>query len=256
MRYFTQSSAGWSGGEEVVYLFQANTAGLTGNLNDAEYYYALAHQRNPDYARARLGAAEIRYLRAASDCTPASIDRQGVIDAIAAYQDVLRAPHQPPLADIPTKVDLRVGRAYLCLAVAGEQGYRAAADAHFRKAIAAYDTGNARVQNMAADAYANLGLLALPLPGDAQALQQYRLALQHYERAITLSTDDRRKAIFYAQIGTIYARLGDQGAADRSFDEAVRLDSSSHDSFEAMRHAAQAKKPPADDIERSPDLTQ
>ena len=56
---------GWDPGEgkELLYVMLGNTAGKRGDLDAATQYYAEALAANPEYARAQLGAAEVR-LRA------------------------------------------------------------------------------------------------------------------------------------------------------------------------------------------------
>jgi tetratricopeptide (TPR) repeat protein len=219
-RYFqaAESTKGWDDrdGKEVLYLFLGTTANKREDLQAAQMYYARASGLNPEYARARLGLGEVQYhtSRGSGLCEPGTIDADGLRKAIAMYQSALDGP-SPLQANIPAKTAFFVGRAYLCLSRAHVSDYREDAAREFKKVIDEY-RGNQRIQNLAADAHANLGIVySTVLPGDnpEEVKAGYRAAAQEYSEAIKVSRQPEWQAYYYLSLTFVNLGLEECDAA-------------------------------------------
>jgi hypothetical protein len=85
------------------------------------------------------GIAEARFLQLNLRCGPsASHDLHQLRQVAAAFAAAGRAPYQPASANLDLKVDFGLGRAYVCLSLAGAD-YRAQASAHLSQVLAAVD---------------------------------------------------------------------------------------------------------------------
>ena len=111
----------------------------------------------------------------------------------------------------------------LCLSQAGVAPRWDEAGALFRHVVAAHAAGEDRLRDEAAEALANLGLIALPARGAAGAGPQLRHAADFYGRAMALSRDPNRQALFSSLLGFIHGRLGDVAAGDRAYRRAAAL---------------------------------
>jgi tetratricopeptide (TPR) repeat protein len=219
--FFTQALnlEGWSddSGKEILFLFLGNISGKLEDLSAAEFYYNESLKINPEYSRAQLGLVEVRYMRAVENCEAGSARVKEIRNAIRLYRQVLEAKDQPENADIQTKVDYRVGRAYTCLTQALAGDYSLLAEESLRRVIYEFEeNGNQRVAYHAAEAYSNLGFLALPYEGDSDSGDAYREALQHYSRAMEISDSNERKGHYASMIDFINARLGELDSANRA----------------------------------------
>ncbi len=215
--YFLASEAteGWDeeDGKEVLYHFLGNTALRLNHLQVAEGYYQHALQLEPEYARSQLGIAEINFHRSRADCQPDTVDAEGVHLAITGYQQALMAAVQPALSDIHTKAAFAVGRAYLCLSQAEIENHWSEAEQQFLAVIVDYEEGNPRVRELAADAYAHLGLIYLPEVDEVDTENKYQRAADAFVNALELTHYPERQATYNLWLGWIYAHSGDCTAA-------------------------------------------
>ncbi len=185
-----QIDAAETKGRAFLYVLRANTAFGSYNsfaanaandayLQQAKADFEEARKYDPNYARALVGLASIRYLRAQATNPPDSEELKGVL---ADYDRAANA-EQPPGADIPVKVALGKGQV---LTLFGE--YDQAQQA-FNKVIAAYGPDNQRVRELAAQAQAGLGFIAT-------ALDDYDKAITAYQAAATLTRLPMSKPAF------------------------------------------------------------
>lgn len=249
--FFAEAAAdpSWerSAGLELLLLFRGNTAGKLGDYEEAEQFYRQALAADPEYARALLGLAAVQLQRAKGTCTPETTDVAGLQKTIQLYEAALAAQNQPALADIGTKARAGLGQTHFCLEWAIGDGHAEQAVQAFQSVIADYEAGageanNERIRYLAAEAYANLGALSLPLQGTptAEAEAQYRTALQHYEQAIELSLDRTLIPLYYRTVGFLHGRLGEYDEADRAYTTAIaRSTASQRPTFEAERQELQ-----------------
>jgi len=197
----------WAGqeGQQLLYLLVGNAAGKSGDFERAEQAYRQSLQIDPEYARARIGLAGMYYLRALQPYNqsnlPADVDRSLLDTSIADYQQALLAQHQPPQADISAKAHFGLGQCYLMQSYAAGETRFAAAAAELQSVLAAYGDGqNPRLQELAAEAHARLGLIA-DLSGHPE------LAAAEYAQAADLTRyDTARHKLYERRAQTLAAR--------------------------------------------------
>ncbi len=210
----TGKSAGQAAaGDELAYLFLGHAARRRGDPDSAQHYYEAALAINPGYARALLSLADLQYMAAMGSCLPDDCDKAGVRQAIGAYEAV-PAADDVDYANIPAKRSFAIGRAYVCLALAGESASGPAAVAALEAVIAAYDTRDGRLADFAAESHQLIGLLLRASSG-AQRQADLEAADVRFAKAIDLSRHDERKAIFYLHRAEIQAELGRCGEAGK-----------------------------------------
>jgi tetratricopeptide (TPR) repeat protein len=242
-RYLTLAgqTAGWrdSEGTELLHLFIGNVASRRGAelrrddkepLARAQFARAIRAYRaalsvEPGYARALYGIAETRFLQLDLRCKPGTHDQTRQLQqVVATFATAGRAPHQPAGANLDLKIDFGIGRAYVCLSLAGDN-YRAPATAHLSQVLAAVDSATRpqtpALTRLAAETHGQLGLLALAEPDGADRRTRLQAAVGHYQRAITLSQayPDRARA-YWKNLASIYDQLGDQVKANQALKQA------------------------------------
>jgi tetratricopeptide (TPR) repeat protein len=211
-------------GGEVLHLFWGNAAARLGDLSLAETQYQLALRINPEYARARVGLAENVYQRSYNDCRAGAINAEGVQQALRGYRSALTARERPARSNIESKVALGVGRAHLCLSIAGVEASWAQAETELRSVANTYDNGNTEIDELAAEAYSGLGLLEIQTAGDRGG--NLETAITDLERAITIADADptsNRQYIWHGFLGYAHCQLGHTPKALDSYDQAIRL---------------------------------
>lgn len=224
-RYFEAAEAieGWD--DEVLYQFLGNTAGHLGDLDTAQWFYEQALERNPGYARAQLGIAEVLFQRSmGQSCEEPPASVEGLYQSIDLYRSALQATDQPASSAIGAKVALSVGRIYLCLSLAGVGDHWLEAERELRSAIEQYDAGSERARDLAAEAYGALGIIAAPTEGDPDSGTRFRQAADMYIHAIELSRHPSRVAHFYRMLGYMYERLNELDHADSAYARAKAAD--------------------------------
>jgi tetratricopeptide (TPR) repeat protein len=207
---------GWEDrdGKEVAYLFLGSARGEQGNLAEAREAYDRALGLNPEYSRALYGLAEVRFQESKGTCEAGTVDVAGLREAGTGYRRAGSAPVQPPLADMPTKVHFGLARVFVCLSQGIVEDRWGDAEREFRAVIAEFDRGNERVKELAAESYAGLGFVYLPMQGDTDAREKYQKALASYIRAIELTEREDRRDVFRDQARFICGRLVGLGAQD------------------------------------------
>ena len=223
---FSRAQQDWTDpvGRKLVNLFLGNTAGKRAQLGLARTYYRRALDADPSYGRARLGLAELSYQAASGrDCQPGRANTDGLRTALTLFQRVLAVGDQSPAADLPTKVAFGLGRTYWCLTESGIADYSAQARAQFTIVIDAFDRGNRRIRELAAQASFGLGLtyLAGQATPDPEAS---RRAIEAHERAIRYSLDPHQQADVLESLADIYTTLGDAVRACDAYRRAAVLD--------------------------------
>lgn len=220
------SSPGWDdrAGKQVLYLFLGNASGKLHQFVEADAFYDRAISLDPQYARARLGKAEVAFQQARSDCEKGNADPAGLSKALDLYQVALGSPAQPAPADIPTKVAFGSGRILLCLSQALVADRWADAERELKNVIRVFRDGNERVREMAAESYADLGLVYLPTATDPDADRAYRRAAEAFRSALGVTQRDERKALYLSLRGFALSRLGDAAGAQEAYAQAVALE--------------------------------
>jgi tetratricopeptide (TPR) repeat protein len=230
---------GWDDrdGKEVLYLFLGNTSGQQHKQSAAADYYETALDLEPEYARARLGVAEMIFHDSRGDCQPRTVDVEGLQEAIEGYQSALDADIQPALAHIETKTNFGLGRSYMCLSLALVDDYWSEAEESFERVIADIehieehgDEPGDYLKDLAAESYGFLAIIYMP-NRDASASQadaKFRQAATAYEAAIELLRDDpdrdERRGILYGNLGYVYLQLQEYDAAEQSYEQALEFD--------------------------------
>jgi tetratricopeptide (TPR) repeat protein len=177
---------------DVIYVLLGNVALHQHKWMEAEEHFSNARDINPDYARAHGGLATAFLFQAAASAPSGTYDFDiELLDkAIDAFQRALDSSDQSPLADTPTRARFGLGEVYLRKALrdnqvghskVGDQNYDLARQA-YGAVIQDYEAGNKRVQEFAARAHAQLGLIYW-LNGQPEA------AILEYEQAIDLLPD-------------------------------------------------------------------
>lgn len=205
-------------GKESVYLMLGNTAGRLDRLEEAEEYFQQSLLLNPDYARARVGLAEL-YFRRALGLPPvqdvSQISRPDLELARKELQAALLAQDAPPSADILAKVWFGEGRLALIESqISQDPRFLDTAKTAFQKVIAAAESDNPRLGEHAALAHGYLGSIAWLQNDLAGAEGELR-------RAATEVHSARARASFWAQLGEIYLQLGESAQAVEAYRQAV-----------------------------------
>lgn len=182
-------------GKQVLYLLIGNAATKSNNFALAEQYFTASLKLDPEYSRALISQAGVYYMRSLerynTSENPADADAALLQLSIDTYQKASRAAHQPPLADISTKVHFGLGQADLMLTYSGKDNSFDAAAREFRTVIADYGDGkNPRVRELAAEAHARMGLIYALTANRALAFSEYQSA------ANLLDDDPERKALY------------------------------------------------------------
>jgi tetratricopeptide (TPR) repeat protein len=225
-REFTRTQQDWADpvGRKLLNLFLGNTAGKRAQFGLARTYYQQALDTDRSYGRARLGLAELTYQAAAGkDCQPGQANADGLRTALTLFQHVLDAGDQSPATDLPTKVAFGLGRTYWCLTEGRIADYSAEARAQFITVIDAFDRGNRRIRELAAQASFGLGLTYLSGQASPDA-EDYRRAIEAHQRAIRYSLDPRQQADVLESLADIYEQLNNTQQACEAYRRAAALD--------------------------------
>jgi len=226
-----EAGPGWRDeeGREILYLFMGNAALQLKDLAAADAHFSRALAINREYARARLGLAEVVRQRSSGDCTAERADAAGLRDAASRFRAALDAKDQPALSNVATKATFGAGQADLCLSQAGAEDRWDEARRAFAAVIAEHARGNARVTELAVEARAYLALIDVLTAGDApDAAASYRAAIAEYERAIALNRElspprPEREALYLVWQAWCHIRLGAIDQARAAVDEADRV---------------------------------
>jgi tetratricopeptide (TPR) repeat protein len=217
-------------GKELVYLFLGNAAERRGaqqqgaeehphpaarrSFAEAVSYYQTALRIDGQYARAWYGLAETRFLQVGLSCQPDRIDRRLLAQAVRDFQRAQLATHRPTVANLDAKIAFGLGRAYVCMTLAGVADRRVEALGQLAIAMRAFqpilpeDPSTRRLRQLAAEAYGQRGLLATAYVDAPDARTQDLRAVTDYKQAIALSADrPQRQGVFYDNLAHVYDRL-------------------------------------------------
>ncbi len=252
-------------GKTAVHL--AGEAADRGDAGAAEELLGAARERYAsvgDDPLAHLYLGELAFQRAHGACVdapasaplpagcvipagcaaPRPVDRAGLTEAEQWYTQAAMAPAGDLLDDLGVKARFGLGRTRLCQSIAGADRWDDAAR-DLGAVVDAHRAGNRRVAMLAAEAEANLGLLALVRPqsrggsvGDqgppaastdaaiAEARRRIDLALARFAAAVATADgapgaiDPVRTAGFLAWRASLQRQRGDLEAAARLLAEA------------------------------------
>ncbi len=221
-----RSNAGWDDrdGKEVVHIFIGNAAAKLGDIDTASDAYDQAVALNPEYARGRLGQAEIAFQRSRSDCEQGEVDEAGLHRAAELFHAALAARDRPSFSDVPIKATFGAGRVHLCLTQALVGDFAGPAEAEFKQVIDEFERGNRRLRELAAESHAGLGLVHWPPADDPDSSRRLEQVAADYQRALDVTAIDSRKALFHSLRGAVFGRLGDGARAGDEYRQAVALE--------------------------------
>ena len=230
------SSTLWniSSGREVIYLFVGNAALKANMLDKAEAAYNDALLLDFEYARAIAGLGSV-YRAASVTDSPSEIsipDTSKLDKALQYYNLAQAAKNQPSTADIPTKVAFGKGEVYWSQANAGLITFDKAIQ-QYQVVIEQYNNGkNARIQELASEAHARLGIINLNN-------NQPDTALQELTTARDLSSHPFRRGLYWRLLGIVYKSQGKTEDAATAFQSAIKqyeaaLPLTSQDDLRAM----------------------
>ena len=205
---FTKAEASWPGsadrinGRQVVLSLLGNVSGLRENLDAADEYFTRALDLDPEYSRARFGAAEVRFQRSRGSLCGLTGDGDvaGLEDAVRQFEELIDLP-APPLAFLPERARLEIGKIYQCLTLNGVD--RRDETREILEAVIADISNETRLRDLEADAHFSLGAHHL-LNRDTPA------ALAEFEIAVETTVNPIRKRGFYISLAFIHLCQLDQ----------------------------------------------
>jgi len=196
------SSAGRINGREVVLSLLGNVSGLQDDLDAAEEYFTEALDLDPEYSRARFGSAEVGFQRSRGSLCGGTGegDVVGLEDAVRQFEELIDLP-APPLAFLPERARLEIGRIYECLTLNGIDRRDEARE--ILEAVIADISGQTRLRDLKAEAHFSLGIYHM-LNGVEPA------ALAEFETAVETTVNPIRKSGFYRSLAAIHLCQLDQ----------------------------------------------
>jgi hypothetical protein len=206
----------------MLELFLGNVAGKLGRLDEAADEFGSALDDENEFARARVGLAEVAFHRASGRiCAPGGTDADGLRAALAQFDHADRVL-QPDSLVPALKVGIGRARAYLCLSQSGAESRWTDAEREYRSVIA---TGEhtATATPVVAEAWAGLALLAYPRSDAAKDPDAYREVVARIGRALALARNTRRERAFLEIEADALMRAGAAAEARRSQREADAL---------------------------------
>lgn len=195
-------------------LFLGSSFGHLHRFAAAATHFTKALEWKPDFARAKLGQAQVEFLQARGKCQPNDADIDGIQRALAGYQAALSMT-SPPLADIPLKIKLFEGAAYLCLGSAENPSHLPLAQERFNAVIDAFvSSRNPRLQYLAAEATEDLGMLHLMQYEATKDSDERAAALKALEQAVSWGREADKKAATLSLMALTHLQ---DGACDSAF---------------------------------------
>lgn len=173
---------------DVIYVMLGNVALRQRDWVNAEKYYSEARTVNSNYARAYIGLGSTYLALATTNVQSETYDFNiSLLDkAIEAYQLALDSQEQPPLSDVSIRASFGLGDTYLRKALLENEAGNIEASNHyfnlteqvFQLVIRDYETGNVRIQELAAHTHARLGLLYWQTQGPEMAIPEFEEAIE------------------------------------------------------------------------------
>jgi tetratricopeptide (TPR) repeat protein len=144
-------------------------------LENALTYYNKALGLDEQYARAKLGLANVLYLEALGDlyAEKNQIDLDKMIEAENAYKDILAMPDAQGNSNILSKVYYGYGQIHLA------RGQYDLAEIEFLKVIKLYQGQDESLETTASHAYARLGWIARQRKDYSHAIEFIQKAIEH-----------------------------------------------------------------------------
>jgi tetratricopeptide (TPR) repeat protein len=188
---------GWDDdqGKEVLYAWIGFTAGKVKQYDLTRSALAKAIEINPGYARPYIGMANLNYVLSFLPVTESKdindVD-QSLLDQCFEYLELaVQAPEKPPLADVDTKIHFSRGQCYWLKTYSGQLNDYSLATKEFQQVLDAYGDGaNPRLQELAGESHARLGLIATVTNNPTEALT-------HYQDAVNLLSDNPERQADY-----------------------------------------------------------
>jgi tetratricopeptide (TPR) repeat protein len=137
----------------------------------------------------------------------------GLEDAVTQFEEVIELP-SPPLAFIPERAWVEIGKIYECLFLNGRGHLEEARE--ILEAVIADISDETRLDDLTADAHFSLGLYYL-LKGDQGA------ALAEFETAVDTTRNDIRKRGFYHSMALYLCHLDQPELAETYYREAEAI---------------------------------
>jgi tetratricopeptide (TPR) repeat protein len=200
---------GDTNGLEVVFTLLGNVSGLRNEIDAADRFYAQALELDPDYARARFGAAEVQFQRSKGTVCfgTGAADLDELDGALARFEELLELP-APELAFLPERARVEIGRINLCLTSNGVERREEARDV--LQAVISDIGDKPRLRDLAADAHASLG--------DYHLLNKdFESAADEYTIAVDTTLDLNRKRGFYMSLAWVHLCRLDQPELAESY---------------------------------------
>jgi tetratricopeptide (TPR) repeat protein len=226
IEYFKRAEAteGWlsNAGKEVAYLLLGNAYARwaskdkdIAHLDEANLYLDKAQAIKDPYARAAVSRASVLYLQALGDPVSSTVDMDLLNEAEARFEEALLLEDAPPEANVESKVYFGLGQ--IDLVRFGVEGgdWLEEARSDFDRVIGEYEAGNERIQDLAAHAYARLGLIERLSGNEADALP-------FYEKSAELASPFYQVQ-YLAQVGDLYATLCQPEMAIEIYDRAIQI---------------------------------
>jgi hypothetical protein len=105
------------------------------------------------------------------------------------FEEAQTSPDQPPLSDIAVKASFQLARASVCLSQTRATNAWQQATELFQRVVHAYEAGNDRVRQLAAESHFGLAVIAAPEPKPQDSRTLLERAATECEKAMTLSQD-------------------------------------------------------------------
>lgn len=243
INYFLEAddTPGWldlrSTGKHVVkmlvgnaYVRRASKEKSPAYLPTANDYYDQSLAIDDQYARAEVGRAGVLYLMALGDPynadAPTQVDKNLLDRAEDAFERALTLENLPASANVGTKVQFGLAQIYLLRYTFADGDWLEQAVALFQAVVDQYEGGNAQIEDIAAHAYARLGLIRDRIDGDPVAARDlYMKAVDH--------ASPFYKAEYQARVGDLYAATCELQLAAEAYTEArgYALQNADQDSF-------------------------
>lgn len=186
--------------KSFAWLLIGNAEARLKRHDEAVRAYRRALEADPDSVRAKLGLAEIAYLRAGGSfsegmCTPA-VSRLAMLRRLERRYRRLRAELDDDRHDLRPRVEFALARTRLCILLVRGRGSIAEIEDGFRAAASALEQDSRKtwLRLLTADSYAMLGATSLLRLRDRDP--DPVTAARYYEAAAKTTPDERRRAIY------------------------------------------------------------
>jgi tetratricopeptide (TPR) repeat protein len=225
-------------GREVVYLLAGNVVSRQAlpvlleegesrgveTIQLAEEYYNLAIQsakQKGDYARAYIGLAGVQNFYAIYKARLTSnlddVDFRALEKEEEYLKRALFASYKPQTADIVEKVAFNRAQVFLLRnQLSGIPSELDQAEINYQIVVDSYNSGNARVRELAAHSYSGLALVA-------RARGEIDDAIREYDKAFGITRIPSLQALYLYHIGNVYYESGEFENAVKYYTSALEM---------------------------------